>query len=82
MAARDRIERVAHGVYRVPQVPETPYDLWALAVLWTGAEEACLSHETALAAWDISDINPERIHLTVGESVDCGVPVANVTRSI
>jgi predicted transcriptional regulator of viral defense system len=66
LAARDRIERVAHGVYRIPQVPETPHDLWALAVLWTGAEEACLSHETALAAWDISDINPDRIHVTVG----------------
>lgn len=65
LAARDRIERVAHGVYRVPQVPETAQDLWALAVLWTGAAEACLSHETALAAWDISDINPDRIHVTV-----------------
>lgn len=65
LAARRRIERVAHGVYRIPQVPETLYDNWALAVLWTGAAEACLSHETALAAWDVSDVNPDRIHLTV-----------------
>lgn len=57
LAARERVERVAHGVYRIPQVPATPYDNWALAVLWTGAEEACLSHETALAAWDVSDVN-------------------------
>lgn len=68
LAARDRIERVAHGVYRIPQVPATPYDNWALAVLWTGAAEACLSHETALAAWDVSDVNPDRIHLTVNRS--------------
>jgi predicted transcriptional regulator of viral defense system len=67
LAARDRIERVAHGVYRIPQVPQTPYDNWALAVLWTGAAEACLSHETALAAWDVSDVNPDRIHMTVGK---------------
>jgi len=66
LAARGRLERVAHGVYRVPQVPATAHDNWALAVLWTGVPEACLSHETALAAWDVSDINPDRIHLTVG----------------
>jgi len=61
MVARDRLERVAHGVYRVPQVPQT----YQLAVLWTGVPEACLSHDTALAAWSISDINPDGIHLAV-----------------
>ncbi len=65
MVARDRLERVAHGVYRVPQVAETEFDQYQLAVLWTGAREACLSHYTALAAWEISDITPDRIHLTV-----------------
>jgi predicted transcriptional regulator of viral defense system len=66
MVARGRLERVAHGVYRVPQVPANRYDNWAKAVLWTGAPEACLSHETALAAWDITDINPDQIHVLVG----------------
>jgi predicted transcriptional regulator of viral defense system len=65
MVARDRLERAAHGVYRVPQVAETEYDQYQLAVLWTGVDEACLSHDTALWAWDITDINPDRIHLTV-----------------
>jgi len=65
MVARDRLERVAHGVYRVPQVPQTEFDQYQLAVLWTGAPEACLSHDTALAAWNISDINPDRIHVSV-----------------
>ncbi|KAA1429965.1 hypothetical protein F0402_16510 [Mycolicibacter arupensis] len=65
MVARDRLQRVAHGVYRVPQVAETEFDQYQLAVLWTGAAEACLSHDTALAAWEVSDINPDRIHLTV-----------------
>jgi predicted transcriptional regulator of viral defense system len=65
MVARDRLERVAHGVYRVPQVTQTEFDQYQLAVLWTGASEACLSHDTALAAWEVSDINPDRIHLTV-----------------
>ncbi|WP_292834590.1 type IV toxin-antitoxin system AbiEi family antitoxin domain-containing protein [Microbacterium sp.] len=65
MVARGRLEHVAHGVYRVPQVAATEFDQYHLAALWTGAPEACLSHDTALAAWDISDINPNRIHLTV-----------------
>ena len=65
MVARERLERVAHGVYRVPQVTQTEFDQYRLAVLWTGVPEACLSHDTALAVWDISDINPDRLHITV-----------------
>ena len=65
MVSRGRLNRVAHGVYRVPQVAETSQDQYQLAVLWTGCEQACLSHETALAIRDISDVNPQRIHLTV-----------------
>jgi predicted transcriptional regulator of viral defense system len=68
LVARDRLDRVAHGVYRVPQVPETEYDQYTLAVLWTGAPEACLSHDTALMAWDVTDINPDRTHLTVSKT--------------
>ncbi|MDR2114250.1 MAG: type IV toxin-antitoxin system AbiEi family antitoxin domain-containing protein [Bifidobacteriaceae bacterium] len=67
LAARGRLERLKRGVYLVPQTPGGRYQNWALAVLWTGAPEACLSHETALAAWEISDINPNQIHLTVGK---------------
>lgn len=65
LVSRGRLERVAHGVYRVPQVAETGLDQYQLAVLWAGTEQACLSHETALVVRGISDINPERIHLTV-----------------
>lgn len=68
MVARGRLERVAFGVYRVPQVPETEWDQYQLAVLWARAPEACLSHDTALHVWGITDINPNRIHLTVGQS--------------
>ena len=33
LAARGRIEHVAHGVYRVPQVPADRFDRFMLAVL-------------------------------------------------
>jgi predicted transcriptional regulator of viral defense system len=74
VVARDRLQRVAHGVYRVPQVAETEFDQYQQAVLWTGASEACLSHATALAAWEVSDINPDRIHLTVACRVGLTTP--------
>lgn len=64
---RGTLERAAHGVYRFPNYPVGEHDQLALAVLWTRVPEAALSHETALDAYGISDVNPNRIHLTVGK---------------
>jgi predicted transcriptional regulator of viral defense system len=68
LTKRGRLERVAHGVYRVPQVPATQYDQFMKAVLWTGVAEAVLSHDTALDAYGVSDINPTAIHITVAKN--------------
>lgn len=68
LCSRGQLERVAHGVYRFPQFPVTAYDPYMLAVLWTGTPAACLSHDTALAAYEVCDINPDRIHITVPRS--------------
>ncbi len=65
LSARRQIHRVAHGVYRFPQLPATEFDPYMLAVLWTATTTACLSHDTALAAHEVCDINPHRIHITV-----------------
>lgn len=65
LVARGALRRAAQGIYRFPQIPDTEYDPYMLAVLWTGAEEACLSHDSALAAYAVCDINPNRIHVTV-----------------
>ncbi|MFN8106660.1 MAG: type IV toxin-antitoxin system AbiEi family antitoxin domain-containing protein [Nocardioidaceae bacterium] len=64
---RGTLERATHGVYRFPKYPVSEHDQLALAVLWTRVPEAALSHETALDCYGISDINPNRIHLTVGK---------------
>jgi predicted transcriptional regulator of viral defense system len=66
MTRRGKVDHVAHGVYRFPEIPATEFDPYQLAVFWTGAPEACLSHDTALAGYDVCDINPGRIHVTVG----------------
>ncbi|MFC8796815.1 type IV toxin-antitoxin system AbiEi family antitoxin domain-containing protein [Promicromonospora sp. NPDC057138] len=65
LAQRKKIERVATAVYRFPRFPAGPNAPYMQAVLWTGDPRACLSHDTALAAYEVSDINPDRVHLTV-----------------
>lgn len=67
MVQRDTLDRAAFGVYRFPRYPVGEADQKMLAVLWTRAPEAALSHETALDAYGISDVNPHRIHVTVGK---------------
>lgn len=64
LTKNNRIERVDRGIYRIPQVPHSPYDMLQQALLWAG-EGAILSHDTALAAWDVCDINPMVVHVTV-----------------
>lgn len=65
MVKRGRLKREYYGVYRVPQVTYTQIDRYMLAVLWTGASEAVLSHDTALDLYEVCDINPVAIHVTV-----------------
>lgn len=65
LVARGRLERVARGIYRYPRVPGVEYEGYQVALLRTGDAEAALSHETALAVHDISDVNPSRYHVTV-----------------
>jgi predicted transcriptional regulator of viral defense system len=62
---RHQIERVAHGVYRFPEWPHDEYGQYTLAVLWTGHPAARLSHDTALAGYEVCDVNPDRTHVSV-----------------
>jgi predicted transcriptional regulator of viral defense system len=64
---RGTLERAAFGVYRFPKYPYTDTARYMLAVLWTRAPEAALSHETALDVYAISDIIADKIHVTVGK---------------
>ncbi|MGH8990785.1 MAG: type IV toxin-antitoxin system AbiEi family antitoxin domain-containing protein [Acidimicrobiia bacterium] len=61
---RGRVERVAHGVYRFPEVPPSDLDAYMLATLWA-AGRGVLSHETALQLHGLCDIEPALIHITV-----------------
>jgi predicted transcriptional regulator of viral defense system len=59
-----RFERVLPGVYRLSAAPISPYDEYLLAWVWTNYRGA-ISHESALALYELGDILPTRVHITV-----------------
>ena len=65
MARRGRLERVSQGVYRIPFLPPGPFAGYMEATLWPAGVRGVLSHATALDLWDVSDVNPAKIHVTV-----------------
>lgn len=65
MAERGQLERRSQGVYRVPLIPESPLDTYMEATLWPRGVAGVLSHETALALYELSDVDPDKIHVTV-----------------
>ncbi|MCA0295729.1 MAG: hypothetical protein LCH96_10580 [Actinobacteria bacterium] len=64
LAARGGLVNVAYGLYRVPDVPVTPFDQFAEAVLRAG-EGAYLHGESVLAVLGLADVNPRRIKVAV-----------------
>lgn len=57
-------ERVAYGVYRMRGIPPDELDEYMRATLWPmGA--GVLSHETALDLYELCDVNPAHIDVTV-----------------
>jgi predicted transcriptional regulator of viral defense system len=65
MARRGRIERVSQGVYRIAFLPAGALGSYMQAALWPVSVKGVLSHETALDLWDVSDVNPSKVHITV-----------------
>lgn len=65
LVKHDRLERTLRGIYRVPQVPYTEHDAKHLAILWVDPDSAVLGYDTALATYDVCDINPMKVHVVV-----------------
>ncbi|MDR1213437.1 MAG: hypothetical protein LBK54_05025 [Propionibacteriaceae bacterium] len=65
LAGRRKLVRVCQGVYRFPDFPVSQNDQFMEAVLWTRDPAATLSHETALDVRELSDVNPNVIHVTI-----------------
>jgi len=65
MAHRGRLLRIFQGVYRFPEFRVSGRDQLMEAVLWARDPLAVLSHETALEVRELSDVNPNVIHVTI-----------------
>jgi predicted transcriptional regulator of viral defense system len=65
MAERGQLERRATGLYRFPLTPTSRLDAYMEATLWPRRARGVLSHETALDLYELSDVNPSKIHVTV-----------------
>jgi predicted transcriptional regulator of viral defense system len=62
---RGTFQRAHRGVYRFRDYPFSPREEVAAAWLAVGKDVAVVSHESALDLWDLSDVVPDSIHLTV-----------------
>lgn len=59
-----RFQRIKPRLYRLTHFPSSPYEDLFMAVLEVGPK-AVVSHDSALALYDLSDALPAAIHLTV-----------------
>lgn len=67
MARRGVLEKVARGVYRVPELAGDPLAQYQEALFMLPG--AVLSHDTALDLHDLCDVNPRQVHVTVAAGV-------------
>jgi predicted transcriptional regulator of viral defense system len=68
MAERGQLERRGNSVYRFPLFPPGRLDPYMEATLWPRGVEGVLSHETALDLFELSDVHPGKIHITVPQA--------------
>ncbi|MGV3518799.1 type IV toxin-antitoxin system AbiEi family antitoxin domain-containing protein [Luteitalea sp.] len=73
LAQQGAVERVSRGVYRVTRFPISQLGHYMEAVLWPQVRRAdivgVISHESALAIHELSDVSPARIHVTLPTAV-------------
>lgn len=65
MTKRGTLERVSRGVYRLIDFPAQPLAQYMQATLWPYGRRGVLSHETALSLWELSDVDPAKVHITI-----------------
>lgn len=73
LAARGGLENVAYGLYRVSDIPPSPFDQFAEALLRAG-EGAYLHGESVLALLGLADVNPRRIKVAVHRRTRAALP--------
>ena len=75
------------GLYRLKDYPSSPREDVLAGWLAVGRDEAVVSHESALELLGLSDVVPDRVHLTVsrsrrGRTVPPGVRMHTTTQRL
>jgi hypothetical protein len=74
--------RESRGIYRWARFPESPEGEWVRWSLWSRNRQdqvqAILSHQTALAIYELTDIMPAKVHLTVPPRFRRGLPTPQI----
>ena len=61
---RGNWDQVDRALFRLPEWPVDTEEQYVRWYLWS-KERAVVSHETALSLYELSDVNPAKVHLTV-----------------
>jgi predicted transcriptional regulator of viral defense system len=63
------VERLSRGVYRLVRFPISPFGQYMEASLWPQVRRpevrGTISHESALALYGLSDVSPNKVHITL-----------------
>lgn len=61
--------RVERGIYRLARFPQSSEEQLVIYALWSrnraGETEGVYSHQTALSIYELSDVNPTKLHMAV-----------------
>ena len=75
-------QREYRGIYRLTRFPVTEHAQYVLWSLWSrnrqGVPQGVYSHQTALALFDLSDLMPPRLHMTVPPSFRRNAPIPDI----
>ena len=70
------------GIYRLKNFPYSPDSQLSLWSLWScnkkGETQGVYSHETALQIYNLSDLSPSKLHLTVPVNFRRGSPIPDI----
>jgi predicted transcriptional regulator of viral defense system len=86
-AGRGRFIRVRQGLYRLREYPGSTREDVIAAWLAAGRDDAVVSHESALDLLGLSDVVPDRVHITLPRTMRYrpampGVTVHTTTKSL
>ena len=75
-------EREGRGIYRLKNFPYDPLSQYVVWSLWScnknGEPQGVYSHETALSIYDLSDLSPAKITMTVPHNFKRNAPTPGI----